>query len=57
LGCGDVPLPLKLERVIEVDGRQGVATDGDRYYVSGSTALYANDREIHEIYIYSLSGD
>ncbi len=30
----------ELRRVLEVDGRQGVATDGDRYYVSGSAALY-----------------
>lgn len=30
----------QLLRVLEVDGRQGVATDGNFYYVSGSTALY-----------------
>lgn len=29
-----------LKEVIEVDGRQGVACDGEYYYVSGSTALY-----------------
>ena len=29
-----------LKRVIEVEGRQGVATDGERYFVSGSTALF-----------------
>ena len=34
----DDPLPVK--NVIEVAGRQGVACDGDYYYVSGSTALY-----------------
>jgi hypothetical protein len=30
----------KLLRVIPVEGRQGVATDGKYYYVSSSTALY-----------------
>jgi hypothetical protein len=30
----------QLLRVLEVEGRQGVATDGDFYYVSSSTALY-----------------
>ena len=34
----DDPLPVK--NVIEVAGRQGVACDGEYYYVSGSTALY-----------------
>lgn len=29
-----------LQSVIEVEGRQGVATDGEFYYVSSSTALY-----------------
>lgn len=29
-----------LDRTLEVEGRQGVATDGHHYYVSGSTALY-----------------
>lgn len=33
-----------LDRVVEVEGRQGVAADGMKYYVSGSTALYAYDR-------------
>ena len=33
--------------VIEVAGRQGVATDGESYFVSGNTALYR----------YSKSGD
>ena len=42
--CGGEALPLELVRVIEVDGRQGVAVDGDRYYVSGSTALYIYDK-------------
>ena len=30
----------QLQRVIEVEGRQGVATDGEQYFVSGSTALF-----------------
>lgn len=34
-----------LSDVIEVEGRQGVATDGSSYYVSGSTALYKYDME------------
>ena len=34
-----------LSDVIEVEGRQGVATDGSFYYVSGSTALYKYDME------------
>lgn len=29
-----------LEKVVEVEGRQGIASDGEYYYVSGSTALY-----------------
>lgn len=36
-----------LKQVIEVAGRQGVACDGEYYYVSGSTALYK----------YSLDGE
>lgn len=51
-GCATAPAPApapvdpappaayELLRVVEVEGRQGVATDGVRYYVSGSTALY-----------------
>jgi len=37
-----------LQRVIEVKGRQGIATDGERYQVSGSKALYvyAKDGEL-----------
>lgn len=31
---------LSLRQVVEVAGRQGVACDGEFYYVSGSTALY-----------------
>jgi len=40
-GSGGQEMALELVRVIEVEGRQGVAVDDDRYYVSGSTALYA----------------
>jgi len=43
-GCGDSSLSLELDRVIEVAGRQGVAVDGDHYYVSSSTALFVYDR-------------
>ena len=40
-GCKKQPsFPATLKEVIEVDGRQGVACDGEYYYVSGSTALY-----------------
>ena len=34
-----------LKEVLEVAGRQGVATDGSFYYVSGSTALYKYDMQ------------
>jgi hypothetical protein len=34
----------KLAAVIQVPGRQGVATDGTYYYVSGSKALYKCDK-------------
>jgi hypothetical protein len=30
----------QLLRIIEVEGRQGVAADGENYYVSGNTSLY-----------------
>jgi len=36
---------FRLRRVFEVAGRQGIATDGERYYVSGSTALYVYSKE------------
>ena len=42
--CGEPAGEYRLLRVIDVAGRQGVATDGERYYVSGSTALYVYDR-------------
>lgn len=42
------PSPVyELTRVLEVAGRQGVATDGHHYYVSGST----------ELFVYSKDGD
>ena len=41
---GGQEMALELVRVIEVEGRQGVAVDDDRYYVSGSTALYTYDK-------------
>jgi len=40
-GTGD----YQLLRVLEVEGRQGVATDGDYYYVSSSTALYRYSKQ------------
>lgn len=44
-GCGRSEATFTLLRVLEVAGRQGVATDGDRYFVSGSKALYVYDKE------------
>lgn len=35
----------KLKKIIEVDGRQGIATNGTHYFVSGSTALYVYDKD------------
>ena len=44
ISCGRRgPEPLKLVNVFPVEGRQGVATDGEYYYVSSSTALYKYD--------------
>ena len=34
----------KLSKVIEVEGRQGIAVDKDYYYISSSTALYKYDK-------------
>lgn len=34
----------RLKRIIPVEGRQGIASDSDYYYVSGSTALYKYDK-------------
>jgi hypothetical protein len=58
-GCGPQPANLastaspagsndpsyKLVRVFEVEGRQGVATDGELYYVSGSKELFVYSKE------------
>jgi hypothetical protein len=48
LACSGEVMSFELIRVIEVDGRQGVAVDESRYYVSSSTALYvyAKDGEL-----------
>jgi len=35
----------RLLRILEVDGRQGIATDGERYFNSGSTALYVYSKD------------
>lgn len=35
----------EVEKVIEVAGRQGVATDGTDYFISGSTALYVYSKD------------
>jgi hypothetical protein len=43
-GSAGQEMAFELVRVIEVEGRQGVAVDDDRYYLSGSTALYAYDK-------------
>jgi hypothetical protein len=37
---GDDKPGYQLLRVLEVAGRQGIATDGEHYYVSGNTSLY-----------------
>jgi hypothetical protein len=39
------PGNYELVRVIEVAGRQGIATDGERYYNSGSTAFYVYSKD------------
>ena len=36
----DAAPKYKLQKVIPVGGRQGIACDGEFYYVSGSTSLY-----------------
>ncbi len=40
VNCGRISEAVDLKAVIDVAGRQGVACDGEFYYVSGSTALY-----------------
>ncbi|MDX2436107.1 MAG: hypothetical protein QNL88_03550, partial [Acidobacteriota bacterium] len=46
-GCEDYETSgdYELVRVLEVAGRQGIATDGERYFVSGSTAFYVYSRD------------
>jgi hypothetical protein len=41
----DDPPSYELQRVLEVAGRQGIATDGVSYFVSGSTALYVYTKD------------
>ena len=43
--AGETRRAYHLQRVIEVEGRQGVATDGEVYYVSGSTELFVYSKE------------
>ena len=45
LGCLAPAHRYELMRVLEVAGRQGIATDGKRYFVSGSTALYIYSKD------------
>ena len=40
--CGN---SYSLDTTMEVSGRQGVATDGNFYYISSSTALYKYDKQ------------
>jgi hypothetical protein len=43
---GDSRAPdYRLLKVFEVAGRQGIATDGERYFNSGSTALYVYSKD------------
>lgn len=44
-GCASPPASYELVRVIDVAGRQGIATDGAYYYVSGSKALYVYSKD------------
>ena len=43
--CNSSEPAFEFLRVIEVQGRQGVATDGNGYFVSASKALYAYDKQ------------
>jgi hypothetical protein len=43
--CESAEPTFELLRVIEVQGRQGIATDGSGYFVSGSKTLYAYDKQ------------
>ena len=44
-GDSDDPPDYRLLRVLEVAGRQGIASDGERYFNSGSTALYVYSKD------------
>ena len=44
-GKPDTRFEYRLARVFEVEGRQGIATDGKRYYVSDSAALYVYSKQ------------
>ena len=37
------------DKIVEVGGRQGITTDGENYYVSGSTVLIKYDKDWNEI--------
>ncbi|MEJ2140444.1 MAG: hypothetical protein P8Y61_13560 [Gammaproteobacteria bacterium] len=45
VACGTDQPAFELLRVIDGQGRQGVATDGNGYFVSGSKALYAYNKQ------------
>ena len=42
---GQAQLGYELVRVLDVAGRQGVATDGQRYFLSSSTAFYVYSKD------------
>ncbi len=44
-----------LAAAVEVTGRQGVCSEGDYYWVSGSKTLAKYDREISEVFVYQVS--
>lgn len=45
VSCGTPRAEWKLDRVMEVAGRQGIAADSLSYYVSGSSALYRYSKD------------
>lgn len=45
IGDGGDTQPRLLTKAVEVDGRQGVATESGRYWISGSTTLSSYDSE------------
>jgi hypothetical protein len=47
-----------LQRVFEVAGRQGIATDGARIVLGMPKDFYPGyDREVHEVYVYSMTNE